>query len=210
MLSSGGHVYGTLIGINGAKKDWYSGWGFGPVAASAYEMYGDGDVRRDVAILDWTNEQDSYSPRWQDTGHFQRKYIGRADGTAGCLGAADVNQNSNFRIYRYAETLLNAAELKVLLGQDGSAYLSQVRDNRHSNGTGNTQLDILEERHKEFISEGKRYWDLVRTGQAAEVLKANNHLYRQYDWTPDLKYWPIPQNEMDKDEALVQNKYPVR
>ena len=210
MLSSGGHVYGTLIGINGAKKDWYSGWGFGPVAASAYEMYGDGDVRRDVAILDWTNEQDSYSPRWQDTGYFQRKYIGRADGTAGCLGAADVNQNSNFRIYRYAETLLNAAELKVLLGQDGSAYLSQVRDNRHSNGTGNTQLDILEERHKEFISEGKRYWDLVRTGQAVEVLKANNHLYRQYDWTPDLKYWPIPQSEMDKDDALVQNNYPVR
>jgi len=210
MLSSGGHVYGTLIGINGAKKDWYSGWGFGPVAAAAYEMYEANDTRRDASILDWTNEQDSYSPRWQDTGYFQRKYIGRADGTAGCLGAADVNQGSNFRIYRFAETLLNAAELKVLLGGDGSKYLQMVRDRANCKATGSSQLDILEERHREFVSEGKRYWDLVRTGQAASVLKANNHLYRQYDWSEDLKYWPIPQTELDKDEELTQNNYPVR
>lgn len=210
MLASGGHVYGTLIGINGAKKDWYSGWGFGPVAASAYEMFEEGDIRRDASILNWTNESDSYTPRWQDTGYFQRKYIGRADGTAGALSDSDCNQNSNFRIYRYAETLLNAAELKVLLGQDGSAYLQQVRDRAKSKATGATQLDILQERHKEFVSEGKRYWDLVRTGEAKNALKANNHEYRQYDWEESLKYWPLPQSEMDKDENLVQNPYPVR
>jgi len=210
MLASGGHVYGTLIGINGAKKDWYSGWGFGPVAASAYQMFEEGDIRRDASILDWTNEKDSYSPRWQDTGYFQRKYIGRADGTAGALSDSDTNQSSNFRIYRYAETLLNAAELKVLLDMDGSSYLQQVRDRAKCTATGSTQLDILEERHKEFVSEGKRYWDLVRTGEAKNVLKANNHEYRQYDWTEDIKYWPIPQTEKDKDENIVQNPYPIR
>lgn len=210
MLSAGGHVYGTLIGINGAKKDWYSGWGFGPVAKSAYDMFEAGDIRRDASILDWTNEKDQYSARWQDTGYFQRKYIGRKDGTAGALGDADVNQNSNFRIYRYAETLLNAAELKVLTGGDGSAYLKLVRDRAKCKATGTSQLDILEERHKEFVSEGKRYWDLVRTGEAKNVLKAANHEYRNFDWSEDIKYWPLPQSEMDKDGDLVQNPYPVR
>jgi hypothetical protein len=30
--------------------------------------------------------------------------------------------------------------------------------------------NILEERHLEFVGEGKRYWDLVRSGKAASVL----------------------------------------
>lgn len=213
MLASGGHVYGTLIGINGYKGtgNWYSGWGFGPVAQSAWDMYEEGDIRREGSILNLQGEPDSYSPRWQDTGLFQKKYIGRKDGTAGALGDADVNQNSNFRIYRFAETLLNAAELSIFVnGSANTTYLQRVRNRAHCTETGSGQLDILEERHKEFVSEGKRYWDLVRTGQAEVVLKAANHEYRQYDWTPDIKYWPLPQSETDKDEALVQNKYPQR
>ncbi|MCQ2141453.1 MAG: RagB/SusD family nutrient uptake outer membrane protein [Bacteroidales bacterium] len=210
MLASGGHVYGTLIGINGAKKDWYSGWGFGPVAVSAWDMFDEGDIRRDASILDWRNEADNYSARWQDTGLFQRKYIGRKDGTAGALGDSDVNQGSNFRIYRYAETLLNAAELSLALGKDGSKYLKEVQQRAKVKTTDCTLDNIIEERHKEFVSEGKRYWDLVRTGKASQVLKANNHAYREYDWTEDLKYWPIQISEMDKDGDLVQNPYPVR
>lgn len=210
MLASGGHVYGTLIGINAAKKDWYKGWGFGTVAASAWEMYDAADIRRDATILDWRNERDSYEPRWQDTGFFQKKYIGRLDGTAGALSDSDCNQNSNFRIYRFAETLLNAAELSLELGKDGTKYLNQVQERAKVAKTACNLDTILDERHKEFVSEGKRYWDLVRTGKAAEVLKAANHEYRQYDWTPDLKYWPIQISERDKDASIVQNPYPVR
>ena len=57
------------------------------------------------------------------------------------------------------------------------------------------------------MGEGKRYWDLVRSGQAASVLKAANHEYRRTDWTENKKYWPIPQGEIDKDPNLVQNNY---
>ena len=56
---------------------------------------------------------------------------------------------------------------------------------------------------------------MIRTGMAPEALKAS--LYqgeqgweRTIDWTPNKKYWPIPQGEMDKvDEAhkMTQNPY---
>ena len=68
-----------------------------------------------------------------------------------------MNYCNNERIYRYAETLLNAAELSVLLGQDGSAYLQQVRDRAHCHDTGVSREDIIQERHKEFVGEGKRW-----------------------------------------------------
>ncbi len=118
-----------------------------------------------------------------------------------------MNYCNNERIYRYAETLLNAAELSVLLGQDGSSYLKQVRDRAHCHDTGTSREDIIQERHKEFVGEGKRYWDLVRTGLASSVLKASNHVWRQNDWTENKKYWPIPQGEIDKDPNLQQNNY---
>ena len=118
-----------------------------------------------------------------------------------------MTHGNHERVYRYAETLLNAAELSVLLGQDPSEYLKEIRDRAKCQDTGLTRDDIIQERHKEFVGEGKRYWDLVRTGMAASVLKASNHEFRQNDWTESKKYWPIPQTELDKDPNLVQNNY---
>ncbi len=59
----------------------------------------------------------------------------------------------------------------------------------------------MSERRKEFLGEGLRYWDLVRTGQANTLP----------DWTASKKYWPIPNAEMNNtagtDHPLVQNPY---
>ena len=120
-----------------------------------------------------------------------------------------MNYGNNIRVYRYSETLLNAAELAVLLGQDGSAWLKEVRDRAHSKDSGVSRDDIIQERHKEFVGEGKRYWDLVRSGLAESTLKAANHPFRPAgsDWTESKKYWPIQQSEMDKDDKLTQNNY---
>jgi len=174
-------------------------------------MYEEGDIRRDGGILNWdkfaAETGATRSPRWQDTGYFLLKYIARVNGNHGYLGDPNMNHGNNNRIYRYAETLLNAAELSVLLGQDGSSYLQQVRDRAHCTDTGTSREDIIQERHKEFVGEGKRYWDLVRSGLAPTVLTAANHEYRQTDWTESKKYWPIPQSECDKDPNIVQNNY---
>ena len=211
-ISTGGNVYPVLIGIPGAKESsgFSDGWGFSPVSPNVYAQYEEGDQRRDGGILNWSDKDNTggdYTARWQDTGFFLLKYIARVGGNHDRVGDQNLNYGNNERIYRYAETLLNAAELSVLLGQDGSGYLKQVRDRANCHDTGTTREDIIQERHKEFVGEGKRYWDLVRSGLAPTVLKAANHEWRQNDWTESKKYWPIPQGEIDKDPSLTQNNY---
>lgn len=211
-IYSGGSVYPMLSGVPGAPEasGYKGGWGFGPVAQSAWDMYEEGDTRRDGGILNFYYEFPDLTlgeTRWQYTGLFLKKYVARMNGNHGQIADADMNYGNNLRYYRYAETLLNAAELGVLTGKDRSNYLAEVRARANCSDTGTDQLSILEERHKEFVGEGKRYWDLVRTGQAATVLKAANHEWRQNDWTENKKYWPLPQSECDKDPNLVQNNY---
>lgn len=211
-IATGGNVFSTLIGIPGGVAGEYDdGWGFAPVAAHAYEMYDEGDQRRDGGIYNILTKDPEYVTaghgRWQSTGYFIKKYIARTGGNHGYIAANTMNYGNNYRVYRYAETLLNAAELSLLLGQDGTAYLNEVRQRAGCKDTGTDRESIITERRKEFVGEGKRYWDLVRTGLAESVLKASNHLYRQTDWTQNKKYWPIPQSEIDKDPALEQNNY---
>lgn len=211
-LYSGGSVYPMLSGVPGAPEasGYKGGWGFGPVAQSAWDMYEEGDIRREGGILNFYYEFPDLTlgeERWQYTGLFLKKYVARMNGNHGQIADADMNYGNNLRYYRYAETLLNAAELGVLTGKDRSQHLAEVRARANCSDTGTDQLAILQERHKEFVGEGKRYWDLVRTDQAATVLKAANHEWRQVDWTPNKKYWPLPQSECDKDPNLVQNNY---
>jgi hypothetical protein len=215
-LASGGTVMPKFIGINAfPDSDDYEydpGWGFAPIPQHVYDMFDDADQRKEATILNWNtylkdHPKATYTPRAQDTGNFLRKYIARNNGNHGQKADADLNHHNNYRVYRFAETLLNAAELSLLTGKDGSQYLQRVRQRAGCTDAGTDQEAIIAERRKEFVGEGKRYWDLVRTGMASTVLKADNHEYREKDWTPNLKYWPIPQPEMDKDPNLVQNNY---
>lgn len=60
---------------------------------------------------------------------------------------------------------------------------------------------ILKERRSEFFTEwGHRYFDLKRTGQLQTVLPA-----LKSTWTAKAFYYPIPQNEINKNPALLQN-----
>ena len=67
---------------------------------------------------------------------------------------------------------------------------------------------IVQERRLEFVGEGKRYWDLVRTGKAAATLVPDQYNYRTNAWSESKKYLPIPQSEMDAAQGtLTQNDY---
>lgn len=223
-IATGGNVFSILIGVPQATEEYAEGWGFCPVHQNAYDMYGDGDTRRDASIYDhkvWLEttatdkQKEAYKPRYQSVGLHLKKYMARQSGNHGYKGSDTMNYGNNLRVYRFSETLLNAAELALLLGQDGSTWLQMVRDRAGSNLTGTDRDAIIEERHLEFMGEGKRYWDLVRTGKAATVLTSanrdqNNSIPSQ-NWSESKKYWPIPQAEIDKtastEHPITQNNY---
>jgi hypothetical protein len=191
------------------------GWGFGPVRQAAYDMYEVGDSRRDGSINSWPDG--SYGVRFQDTGLFQRKYAARV-GYNSEPGDQDLNYANNLRIFRYAETLLNYAELVAMQGQSevggvtAESCLDQIR--RRAFGIASpvalTSDNIKLERRREFLGEGMRFWDLVRWGDAVTVLtenEASKNSVRTYD--DNKKYVPIPQTEIDKTKntefELTQN-----
>lgn len=128
------------------------------------------------------------------------------------MASGELNYNNNWRIYRYSETLLNAAELLVLTGgstAEAKSYLNEVRRRSGLRTELEPTIDnIIEERHLEFVGEGKRYWDLIRTDKAASTLIPDEYGYRTNSWTPNKKYLPIPQSEIDRAKGtLKQNPY---
>ena len=107
--------------------------------------------------------------------------------------------SNNERVFRYAETLLYAAELELKTGGNTAAatqYVNQVRQRAGLTALPTvTEDDIIKERRLEFMGEGKRYFDLVRTGKATATLTANQ--YRKANWSENYRYLPIPQSVID-------------
>lgn len=219
---AGGTVFPTIIGINGySGPEWDTGgYGFEPVEEALYNAYEGDDTRRDATILNFAkyrqqHPEATYTPRYDDTGYFNRKYLGRADGHDKYTGnAPEMNFRNNYRVWRYAETLLIASELIVRTNGDqdeADGYLNQVRarafgmkpdDAAFAAKRRTATLDnLLLENRLEFALEGHRFWDLVRCGKAGEVLGSRGY-------TDAKKHLPIPQSEIDQAHGtLKQNPY---
>jgi hypothetical protein len=195
--------YGLVDGTDGFNQ----GWGFEPVREQTYNMYEASDTRRDATILDARTY--SYTKRYEDTGFWLKKYCARTGYNEGQIADAQLNYGNDLRLYRYAETLLNAAELLLQTGgstAEAQGYLDQVRVRAGLKaGSAKATVDnIIEERHLEFVGEGKRYWDLIRSDKAASTLVAGE--YRTVGWTPNKKYLPLPDSEVSASGGkLVQN-----
>ena len=224
-LAVGGTVLPTLIAPNTFSGDecWSAGndgWGFLPMRKETYEMFSEGDVRREATC--WLiPEEVQYSARYQDTRIWLNKYRPYDKNFKQAPFDNNLNYNNNFRYYRYAEALLNAAELSLRTGGSSTGeaknWLNQVRKRAGLNGLSSVTVDdVLTERHMEFVGEGKRYFDLVRAegivgasdkNKASTALIPDAYGYRTHTWTPNKKYIPIAQAELDSDPALVQNNY---
>jgi len=114
-------------------------------------------------------------------------------------------------VIRYAEVLLIIAEGLAQQGGvtnlvDAVAYLNQVRTRAGLAGYVwgvdlTTQQQVLDainlERRLELAFEGDRWFNLIRTGRAAEALGSN------FDAHEAL--WPIPVSELDVAPNLAQN-----
>ncbi len=107
---------------------------------------------------------------------------------------------ANIRVLRYAEVLLINAEAKARGGDipGAAASLNQVRERAGLPGISNPTVDqIINERRLELAMEGDRFFDLVRTGQAATKLAS-------YGFTSGKnEVFPIPQNIIDMTNGTI-------
>ncbi len=211
-LAIGGTVMPTLISPNAFNHEEYGlnnrdGWGFMPMRVETYNIFDEKDARREATC--WDVRGVEYTERYQDTHIWLAKYVAQNANNADAVGDINLNYNNNLRVYRYSEALLNAAELSLKSNASkAKEYVNLVRARAGVDQLASVTLeDIIQERRLEFVGEGKRYFDLVRTGLAATVLVPDEYGYRTNAWTPQKKYIPIHQSELDSDPSLVQNNY---
>lgn len=207
---SEGNIMVGFSGIRGYSGPIYaSGFSFNVPVQELVDAYEDGDERFRTTILDIEQfiedqgEDIEYTQGFEHTGYYNNKYIPRQ----GEAQSGDVNLTSprNYRSIRYADVLLMAAEALNRGGiDDGRAlqYLNQVRDRAgldpvNAGGADLTEA-IYQERRVELAGEGHRFFDLVRTGRAAEEIngfEAGKH-----------ELFPIPLVEIElSGNTITQN-----
>ena len=138
-------------------------------------------------------------------GSIFNKFLGQV------IGSERIFEN-DVPVYRYADVLLLLAEAKNLLGEDPTAEINQIRQRAYGanynvlihgyiNGSQVVNANaILDERYKEFIGEGKRWWDLRRAG--------NSFVINNIDFlNPGDEYkllLPITEDMIGRNPLLVQ------
>jgi hypothetical protein len=176
------------VGFNGPRDYtgslFTSGFSFNVPTQKIVNAFEAGDRRKAVAILDieaWAASTGAtFSKGNEHTGFFNRKYIPRKR-SANAQGDLNLTNPNNYRAIRYADVLLMAAEAYSRGGIDDSKaknYLNQVRRrafgdlNHDITASGPALTDfILAERRIELVGEGHRFFDLVRTGKAAQEIE---------------------------------------
>ena len=123
-------------------------------------------------------------------------------------------------VLRYADVLLMLAECYAQRGlQDdmdlANDCLEAVRgraiDNlSYTNYTDKDELleEIATERRKELVCEGHRWFDLIRTGKAVEVMTAYFQKTTGYNGVTvneNNLVQPIPLSQIDTDSSIKQN-----
>jgi hypothetical protein len=125
--------------------------------------------------------------------------------TKSCLGINDKDSKpKNIRIIRFAEVLLINAEAATHIGQDAMGPLTKVRGRANLLPIPATVANIWKERRLELAMEADRFFDLVRTGQAAAAMGAVGKPFV----TGKHEVFPIPQKQRDLSGGrLTQNNY---
>lgn len=207
----------------GGQKEYTRGWSFAPVSHKLYtDMSSDPNDQRLVStILTQKDIADlglGLDVGYQHTGYFSKKYS--SDDEHLGVGQLELNRTCNFRVIRYSDVLLMAAELG---SGNAQVYFNSVRDRAYG-GAGLAPAipvnidNIYMERRLEFALEGIRYWDVLRRGQSyasqeLTVIGVSGDDYIGDQQIFDVTYnaatkglMPIPQAEIDLSSgAFNQN-----
>jgi hypothetical protein len=172
-----------------------------------YRLYDKADTRANATFLNFNKGTTSAV--------VFRKFLGTLiDGVR--------NYSDDYPVYRLAEAYLFLAEIKNKLGQDPTAEIMAVRKRAYggsapafTNGSFEAnELAIFYERTKEFVSEGKRWFDLIRMQDASGkplVFRKDLNLVGVLDNVDGQKHkilWPIDLGTLTADPKLIGNQNP--
>lgn len=155
----------------------YSANGYGNTVLKEefYNTYADEDVRKEILVVDG----DVY---------LEGKYTTR---------------ESNIKLLRYEEVLLNAIEAELNGGDAAKAleYYNEILVNRGLAEAASVDMEALKvERAKELVGEGFRYWDLLRWGDWNTNLVPSTAT----SYTTNRLAFPIPASETNLSGTLVK------
>jgi hypothetical protein len=198
-----GNIYVEMIGPRSYTGPTYtSGWSFDPIIpAFATAMKTDPRYKYTVADIDSLCKatHTTYVGGYLNTGYFIQKYALLAKYKA-TVGTVELNFKNDYIEIRLADTYLMEAEALVRSGTVGKAqfYLDAVRARVGLPSVPATLANIYNERKFELATEGHRWYDLVRTGQAPTVLAFKGFKAGKNELLP------IPLKDMNNTK-LVQN-----
>jgi starch-binding outer membrane protein, SusD/RagB family len=213
-----GNQYANTQGVRGTPN---RGWGFNRPSIDLRNAFEEEDPRLKLTIIDLGDVIDGIlilgDGTTPDETFDEQGNLIEVESYNRKVWIPGTSTNTQFghnrRLIRYSDVLLMAAEALNENGKPGEAlvYLNRVRERaRHGNNdilpdittTNKDELRdlILFERRVELALEGHRFWDLVRTGKAAQLLGPLGYQQGKHELLP------IPQNEIDISQgSLTQN-----
>jgi len=207
--SDEGNLVNTMVGPRGfVDKDvtdnipnYSSGWSFNPVIPELYDLLKN-DPRFEATILDLKTLSEegkvSYSPGYQDTGYFIKKFAPTTDEESELLGDMWLNHRQNMYVIRLADTYLLEAEALGGTGARAQALLDAVRDRVGLPSIPVSLGVVLAERRLELAGEGHRWFDLRRNGLLQARLGDRGFVSGTHE------IFPIPFKELE-NTLIVQN-----
>ena len=174
-----------------------------------YNAYEEGDLRRDFSM------SLGYYDNRKNNEWVESRYV--------CKFMDVPYQNNdasnNYPVIRYADVILMYAEALTQNGKTAEAckYLNMTRRRGFGYQTTETSpvdlqttdkaqfaLMVEQERRVELAFENHRWFDLIRTGRAVEVMRSKGFSLNETNLI-----CPIPQKQIDVNPKLTQNDYRI-
>lgn len=204
-----GSQYNEVQGVRGTPN---LGWGFNRPSDDLVAAYELGDPRREATILYPGEVLPDGSDIVQDNPNIVNE---RYNQKAWVPEHAGGNRNGpgNIRLLRYADILLMAAEVLNENGKPDQAlvHLNAIRERARGNrngilppvsttNQGELRQRIWKERRIELAMEQHRWFDLIRTGRAANLMQGVGKAFVQ----GKHELFPIPQTEIDLSAGNIK------
>jgi hypothetical protein len=202
--------YSYVQGPRGNSPAGMQGWGFCTPSQNLIDFFGSrGEIIRPAATLLYrgtkTPEGDSIKTICSNPVYNGKVYTPLIYNKWNFNG---YGFDYNVRILRYSDVLLMYAEARArgagfpdTAGLSADEAVNLVRQRAGLNGLqGVTVQQILDERRAELALEEDRFFDLVRTGQAASVLGPKGFAEGKNE------FFPIPAAQRQLNPNLTQNQ----